>query len=205
VREALADCLDASRLHAPLVADLTVKDVRPLTQIINGFIAQPWSDDDIKDWFREDAEIRAYQDAIDSVGKLVQRILNKLEPRAQARDRDRYHDALDCFWQMLAKMEELRPLLGKPRFKPHLEGKHLAGRSFMGLRIADEVLFVLHRIADRCGVPRQRGFGDDHESPILVFTRAMLKLISPGEEPPSERVLARNMARAKVSFQGPPD
>jgi hypothetical protein len=201
VRKVLANALSAIRSQARLSTHLTVADVKPLTKIINGFIAHPWSDEDVEDWFREDAEVCAYQDAIDDVGKLVNGILNRLEHR----DRDGYNDACEHFWHILEEMDRLRPLLGEPRFKPHERGPFPEGRTFMSLKIADEALLVLRRVAYRCGARLQDSFGKKGNSPILTFTIAMRRLILPGEKPPSPKTLARRLEAARAWFQVAPE
>jgi hypothetical protein len=201
VRQALVDALGAIRSQARLGRHLTVADVKFLTKIVNGFIAHPWSDEEVEGWFREDADIRAYQDAIDDVGGLVQGILNRLEHR----DRARHNDATERFWHILEEMGRLRPLLGEPRFKPHEKGSFPWGRTLMALRIADETLLVRRRVADRCGARLQDSFGKKRKSPILTFALAMLRLILPGQKLPLPQTLARNLKRAKASFQGAPE
>jgi hypothetical protein len=148
IRRSLAGYLAESKRHARLAEHLTVDDVAALTQLINDFIAQPWSDADVKGLLRQDGEVRAYQAAIDNIGNLVQGILNRLE----GGDRCRFHDATERFWEMLTQAQGLRPLLGEPRFKPRRKGgKTPSGRSLMAAFVADETLRALNRVGGRCG------------------------------------------------------
>jgi hypothetical protein len=222
VHRALVASLGQSKLHARVRRRLMVSDVWRLTEVINDFIANPITDAEVEGQPARDVEIRADLDAIARVERMLREGLDRqlaliirLAPREKDPEGMVYpeleglaadHQArVERYAPFFAELDRLRQRRGLPLFKERLQGPSRLGRSVMAFYIADMTLRVLNWLADRYGARRQRGYGKKDESPILVFTIAMLKLISPGEDPPSPGVLAEILTSAKAALRGAPE
>jgi hypothetical protein len=199
VRKALADALSASgsKQHARILGALEVDDVAALTRAINRLIARPLDKARIEKLKVEDAKIRDRQKKNDAVAKRVQGILGRLDGK---RDRK----LVAGYRGILGDLAKLRSLIGEPLFTPQ-RGRPPEARSFMMVEIAIHTLRVLQRVAARCGVRLQDSVGKTNESPVPLFTKAMLKLISPGERPPEPQAIFRALGRAMARVRAAPE